>query len=917
MEPEENGEVLEHIGIIRRSGRYPWGSGGTPYQRSKDFKAHLDAMRNGDPPMSDTEIAQTLGIKTTDLRAAISVSTNVIFAENQALAQKLKNDKGMSVRAIAKRMLGDENKESTVRGWLKTSEGIKDKTLQAISNLLKDHLHAKTWLDVGKGTELYLGVADTKLRTAIAALKDEGYETWLVKVPQLGTDKLTELKILALPGSTWRQAKAAVDAGLVYNIKDRSDDGGLTFTTPKAEPVSVSSKKLQVRFAEDGGGQMDGVIELRRGVPSLDLGANRYAQVRVAVDGTHYLKGMAIYANDLPAGTDIRFNTNKPKGTPVLGPKENSILKPLKEGAENAGNRFGATTYPVTYKDSKGVERTSSLNMVNEEGAWDGWARSLSSQMLSKQSITLAATQLAKTRDAKQKELDGILALTNPVVKKQLLQDFALSADSASVHLKAAALPRQSSHAILPMNSMRPTEVYAPNFNNGERVALVRYPHGGPFEIPQLTVNNSNRTAKSIMGNARDAIGIHHTVAKQLSGADFDGDAVLVIPNNSGKVKSKPILTELSDFDPKSAYPEVSGMTKMTKANTQKEMGKVSNLITDMTIKGADRAEISRAIRHSMVVIDAEKHTLDYKQSEKDNGIAQLKAKWQGGPTKGASTIISLSSATERVPQLRLRRASEGGSIDPKTGELVYVPTGRTRTVTRTNARTGVKTTTTEPVVSKFAKGDSAITKDANKLSSGEPMEVVYAQHANALKAMANTARKTAVSIKDPLQSKSAKAQYAPEVASLKAKLKEAQMNAPLERRAQIVGNATARARIDANPNIDKDDVKKIQYQSLADARLQTGAAKQRIGSEHVPFLQREWDAIQAGAVSSTMLREILNNSNMDRVKELATPRYRSSLTPGQLALAKSMAGSGRGLSEIAAALGIPRSTIADNLANA
>jgi hypothetical protein len=591
-------------------------------------------------------------------------------------------------------------------------------------------------------------------------------------------------------------------------------------------------------------------------------------------------------------------------------------MKPLKDDPRN---RFGATTYPRVYTDKNGKEKTSALNIVNEEGAWDGWSKSLSSQMLSKQSIKLAAKQLEDARTSQQKELDKIMALTNPVVKKQLLEDFAKSADSASVHLKAAALPRQSSHVILPMNSMRPNEVYAPNFKDGEKVALIRYPHGGPFEIPQLTVNNKNTTAKRLMGNARDAIGIHHTVAEQLSGADFDGDSVLVIPNNSGKVKSRPPLSELKDFDPKMAYPATPGMTKMTKANTQKEMGKISNLITDMTIKGADHSEIARAVKHSMVVIDAEKHNLDYKLSEKQNGIAQLKAEYQRDPAnpraRGASTIISRSGARAEVPQRKLRPQSQGGPIDPKTGELVYVPTGKTRTVTKVNPRTGEKVTTTIPLTTKGTKGEFA--KDARSLSSGQPMEEVYAQYANSMKAMANTARKSAASIKDPTQSPAAKAVYAKEVASLKAKLKEAQMNAPLERRAQIIGNATARARISNNPNLDKDDIKKIKYESLDDARQATGAYKQRIGTEKIPLLQREWEAIQAGAVSSTTLREILRNSNIDTIKELATPKYRSSLTPGQLALAKSMSASGRTPSEIAEALGIPRSTIADNLANA
>jgi hypothetical protein len=908
LDAEQTERVIRHIGIIRRSGRYPYGSGGDAYQGSVDFKADLDDMRS--QGLSDSQIAQGLGIKTTELRDAIALSTEIVYAANQSMAVHLRNEKQMSVRQIAKRMLGSEDKESTVRGWLKNAEKTVETSILSIANKLKEHLGMKGFVDVGKGEELYLGVSDTRLRASLYALKNEGYVVHLVKVPQLGTDKLTEHKVLCPPGTTWGEAKDAVLAAKVYTIKDKSPDGGLTFMSPKAEPVSVSSKRIEVRYAEDGGTDMDGVIQVRRGVPELDLGANRYAQVRVAVDGTHYLKGMAIYADDLPPGTDIRFNTNK--SVKAVGTSKTAVMKPLKD---DPTNRFGATVRPHIYKDKNGKEITSALNMVNEEGDWDKWTNSLSSQMLSKQPITVAAQQLAKTQATKQKELDRIMALTNPVVKKQMLLDFAESADSAAVHLKAASMPRQASQVILPMNSMRPGEVYAPGFRPGEKVALVRHPHGGPFEIPNLTVNNSNRTAKRLMGNARDAIGIHHSVAQQLSGADFDGDSVLVIPNNSGKIKYKDPLIQLKDFDPKVQYPEAAGMKYMTKANTQKEMGKISNLITDMTIKGANTSEIARAVKHSMVVIDAENHKLDYKQSEKDNGIAQLKKTYQGGANKGASTIISRSGAEARVPQQRLRRQSEGGSIDPKTGELVYVPTGKTYTKTTVNPRTGEKVSTTKPATTKGTKGE--FTKDAHTLSSGEPIERVYANHANSMKAMANAARKTAVSIKDPPVSPAAKAIYAKEVSSLRAKVKNAQMNAPLERRAQIIANATARARIDNNPDLDKDDIKKIKYQSLADARLQTGAAKERIGSTKVPFLKKEWEAIQSGAVSSTFLREILNNSDMDTVKQLATPKYNSSLTPGQLALAKSMAASGRGAQEIADALGIPRSTIVDNLNNA
>ena len=137
------------------------------------------------------------------------------------------------------------------------------------------------------------------------------------------------------------------------------------------------------------------------------------------------------------------------------------------------------------------------------------------------------------------------------------------------------------------------------------------------------------------MGSApKDAVGINSKVAERLSGADFDGDTVMVIPTG-GKVKitSTPPLKGLIGFDPKLEYGSDSskvdadgtehyyrgGKEFRPMRNTQTEMGIVSNLITDMTLRGATQDELARAVRHSMVVIDAEKHHLDYKQSELDN----------------------------------------------------------------------------------------------------------------------------------------------------------------------------------------------------------------------------------------------------------------------------------------------------------
>ena len=63
----------------------------------------------------------------------------------------------------------------------------------------------------------------------------------------------------------------------------------------------------------------DGVIEIRSGVDDLSLGDSHYAQVRILVDGNTYLKGMAVYSDDLPDGVDVMFNTNKKKRHPDIG----------------------------------------------------------------------------------------------------------------------------------------------------------------------------------------------------------------------------------------------------------------------------------------------------------------------------------------------------------------------------------------------------------------------------------------------------------------------------------------------------------------------------------------------------------------------------------------------------------------------
>jgi DNA-binding CsgD family transcriptional regulator len=898
-------EFLAHYGTLRKSGRYPWGSGENPGNPS--FLDDVKKLKK--EGWSEKDIAEGFGLSIAKLRAAQSVASNQQKQERLREVTKLA-DKGMSNSAIARQM---GLNESTVRGLRASADKDTADVLTATADMLRRQVDEKGFVDVGAQVELDLpgvpgrGVSSTKFNTALAILENEGYVVHPLNVPQLGTGKDTRMKVLAKPGTSQKQVWE--NRGNIRQIQEHSEDGGRSYLGVKP-PLPINSKRVAINYAEDGGAHADGVIYVRPGVKDLDMGHARYAQVRIAVDGTHYLKGMAVYKDDLPEGVDLMFNTNK---TRKEAPSKHDAMKELKDDPDNP---FGATIRQRL--DEKG-NVTSALNIVGskpgsgEEGSWDTWSRSLPSQMLSKQHPDLAKSQLAVTRENRQKEFDRINQLTNPVVKRKLLESFADETDSASVHLAAAAMPKQATKVLLPVPQMKPGEVYAPTFNDGDRVALVRFPHGGTFEIPQLTVNNRVPAAKKLLGTAaKDAIGIHHSVAERLSGADFDGDTVLVIPNNQGKIKSTPPLEGLKGFDARRQYGPHDGMRtidggtynaktgkvefkdgdKPNPGMKGKEMGKITNLIADMTIHGPGSDEMARAVRHSMVVIDAEKHHLDYKASERENGIAALKTKYQGGPRAGASTLITRSTAETRVAERK-----QGYKIDPNTGAKIYTESGRT-IVDRKTGKSVLRTTKSKRL---------AEVADAHSLIDGPGTEIerVYADHSNGLKAMANDARKEMVSTTPKKYSPSAKKVYSAEVQSLNSQLTVALKNAPRERQAQVLANLWVSQKRQANPGMDASDVKKIKNQALAEARVRTGASKTRI-----TISDKEWDAIQAGAISTNTLNKILTNADMDRVRELATPRQRTVMTSAKQSRAKQMLASGYTQAEVANQLGVALGTL-------
>lgn len=898
----QNG-ALEHYGTKRHSGRYPWGSGETPYQHSGDFLSRIDSLTA--KGLSEKDIVQAINdsmpkeyhLSLTEYRDWKSEATNERKQLEYDQIRSLKED-GLGWKAIGQKL---GMSESTVRGKYQNGTGSKDH-VQQIADVLKAEVDKKGMIDVSEGTNLVLGVSDTEMRKAILRLEARyGYNRYGVGIKQpTNIRQQTNIMVLAKPEFDQKYAYQHQDQ--IDSLGDyHSDDGGDTFSKLQ-RPASLDSSRVAIRYGDEGGLDKDGVIEIRRGVPDLDLGKSHYAQVRILVDGDHYLKGMAVYSDDLLPGVDIMFNTNKPSGTPKM--------KVLKEAKNDPDNPFGAAIKAngqSTYIGADGKEHLSPINKLKEEGDWDTMSRNVSSQFLSKQPKKLIENQLRLTVADYKAQYDEIMQYNNPTIKKKLLNDFADTCEGTSMTLKASAFPGQSTKVILPINQIKETEAYCPTYENGTRLALIRYPHAGTFEIPIVTVNNKNVHGKRNLGSIQDAIGINAKVAERLSGADFDGDTVMAIPvTDKVNIKSTPALKDLKDFDPKTEYSVPPGnpnhVRLMKKEEKQREMGVISNLITDMTLRGADEKELARAVKHSMVVIDAEKHGLDYKRSERENGIAELKQKWQirvdeEGNVKygGASTLLSRRKQTIRVPERR-------GSVhtDKDTGELIYKESGRTFT----DPKTG-KERIAEDTVSLISE-----TKDARTLSSGTIQENLYADFSNQLKAMARQARKEAENMPGLKYSPAAAKQYASEVRSLNDKYNTMLMNKPKERKAMLIANASIKAKIQEqglNPAIDKKEIKKISSVEMQRARDSVGANGRK---SKVVFTDKEWEAIQAGAISDSKLMKILNSSDSDEIVKRAMPKATTVMSSAKMSKAKAMLRSGYSYADIAKACGVPESTV-------
>lgn len=990
-----NDDELLHYGIPRRSGRYPYGSGENPFQHSGDFLGRIKDLKDSNFTYTDDEgttwsgdnaIAKSMGLTTTEFRRQVSWANYDRRLQEVATAKSLRED-GLGYTEIGRKM---GKNESTIRSLLDSGREDKMNQVMETVDLLRSQVEEKGMIDVGSDVARELGISKERLDMAVDYLnKAEDCPVYKGGIPQpTNPGQQTNQRVLCLPGT---EHKEIYDYSRVKTINEYvSSDDGETYQKKFTYPESLDSKRLQIRYNEEGGIEKDGIIELRRGVADLDLKGARYSQVRIMVDGTHYLKGMAVYSDDMPDGVDVVFNTNKTKGT-AMG----DVLKKIKEDPDNP---FGSLIKDADkggqywYNDPKtGEKKLGLINKRADEGDWEEWANAIPSQFLGKQNINLAKKQLNLAKTDKLAEYEEICNLTNPTIKKHLLEKFADECDSAAVNLKAAALPGQKYHVIIPINTLKDNEIYAPNYENGTKLALIRYPHGGLFEIPILTVNNKHKPAQDLLGNdVVDAAGINHKVAEQLSGADFDGDTVMCIPTHDKKgnvkISNKAPLEELKGFDPKVEY----GGTPTTDANgkvhylrngveypimknTGTEMGKISNLITDMTLAGASDDKLARAVKHSMVVIDAEKHKLDYKQSYIDNNIEALKKEYQkkdNGDYGGAATILSRAKGEESVlkrqgsykvnmpgtedydptrpdgaklwkvtddlyypersydkkTKIMTVKTTDGKKVsfdvtdpvayekyspsytktDPLTGEVTY--TNKDGSISyKTKARTQEST--------RMAETDDAMSLVS---TSQHPMELVYADYANSMKALGNQARIELKTTGKLEYSSTAKNIYKNEVDSLNAKLNNALLNSTRERdalrraNAEIAEKKKKYAEEHDGAEMKPGDLKKASQQAVTKYRQKVKSVARR--DRNIDISDKEWEAIQAGAVSENTLKKILNNTDIDTLRNKAMPKTTGGLSTAQINRIKALSASNYTLSEIAKKMGVSTSTVSNYL---
>ena len=210
-------DILMHYGVGkmegapgRGSGRYPLGSGKNPNQHSGDFLSRVETMRKSG--MSETQIAEALGMTTTQLRVQKSLAKDERRSQEVATARRLR-DEGYSLNEIAAKM--GYNSDSSIRSLLNENSESRMNQAKTTAEFLKRQIAEKGMIDVGVGVERELGISKEKLDQALYILEQEGYPVYNGRIPQAtNPGKFTTLTVACPQGTEHREKLQEVLKGL-------------------------------------------------------------------------------------------------------------------------------------------------------------------------------------------------------------------------------------------------------------------------------------------------------------------------------------------------------------------------------------------------------------------------------------------------------------------------------------------------------------------------------------------------------------------------------------------------------------------------------------------------------------------------------------------------------------------------------
>ena len=249
--------------------------------------------------------------------------------------------------------------------------------------------------------------------------------------------------------------------------------------------------------------------------------------------------------------------------------------------------------------------------------------------------------------------------------------------------------------------------------------------------------------------------------------------------------------------------------------------------------------------------------------------------------------------------------AKQRGKYDPimsknSKGEVVF--TNKDKTITYKKEMRTVKST------------EMGETTDAHTLVSVKqhPIELIYADYANSMKALANRARMEYIKTGNLQYDRNAAKIYANEVSSLESKLNEAKKNNPKERMAQRLAAAEVKKKQNVDPTLKGEDLRKVSQRAITKYREEVGSVSR--SKRNINITEKEWEAIQAGAISDNRLKTILDNSDPDVLRQRAMPKTGRKPTSAQVMRMKALANSNFTLQEIATKLGFSTSTISKYL---